>query len=89
MQGNYFKMFRKVKKNFKNLLKSKFLIADIEGDSFEYEIIESAVKKLSNPNFSALIAKASLTSAEGRKGVNSPSLNALYSLLDTLEKANC
>ena len=42
-------MFRKVKKKFKNLLKSKFLIADIEGDSFEYEIIESAVKKLSNP----------------------------------------
>ena len=49
MQGNYFKMFRKVKKKFKNFLKSRFLITDIEGDSFEYEIIESAVKKLSNP----------------------------------------
>ncbi len=42
-------MFRKVKKKFKNFLKSRFLITDIEGDSFEYEIIESAVKKLSNP----------------------------------------
>ena len=43
MQGNYFKMFRKVKKKFKNLLKSKFLIPDIEGDSFEYEIISEAI----------------------------------------------
>ncbi len=42
-------MFRKVKKKFKSFLKSRFLITDIEGDSFEYEIIESAVKKLSNP----------------------------------------
>jgi hypothetical protein len=42
-------MFRKVKKKFKSFLKSRFLITDIEGGSFEYEIIESAVKKLSNP----------------------------------------
>ena len=42
-------MFRKLKKKYNNFLKKKFLITKIEGDSLEYEILDSAVKQLSNP----------------------------------------
>ena len=42
-------MFRKIKQRYFNFLKSKFFITKIEGDSDEYEILESAVKKLNNP----------------------------------------
>ena len=42
-------MFRKIKKKYRNFLKSKFMITEIEGDHDEYEIIEKAVKRLLNP----------------------------------------
>lgn len=42
-------MFRKILKRFKNLLRSKYFISDIEGDSSEYEIIHTAVKRIENP----------------------------------------
>ncbi|MEC7168856.1 MAG: hypothetical protein VXV90_00315 [Pseudomonadota bacterium] len=43
-------MFRKIKRKlYKNFLKDKFLITDIEGDSLEYEIFESSIKRLTDP----------------------------------------
>ena len=42
-------MFRKLRKRYKNFIKEKFLITDIEGDSIDYEIFDSSVKRLSNP----------------------------------------
>ncbi len=42
-------MFRKLKKKYQNLIKDKFLITNIEGDSDEYEIFDSSVKRLTNP----------------------------------------
>ena len=42
-------MFRKIKKKYKNFLKTSFMISDFEGDSYDYEILESAVKRLHNP----------------------------------------
>lgn len=42
-------MFRKLRKRYKNFIKDKFLITDIEGDSIDYEIFDSSVKRLSNP----------------------------------------
>ena len=42
-------MFRKLRKRYKNFIKNKFLITNIEGDSIDYEIFDSSVKRLSNP----------------------------------------
>ena len=42
-------MFRKLKKKYQNLIKEKFLITDFEGDSDEYEIFDSSIKRLTNP----------------------------------------
>ena len=42
-------MFRKIKKKYRNFLKSKFMITEIDGDHDEYEIIEKAVKRLLKP----------------------------------------
>lgn len=42
-------MFRKIKKKYKNFLKSKLLITNIEGDGIEYEILDLAVKRLLKP----------------------------------------
>ena len=42
-------MFRKIKKKFKNFLKKNFMITDFEGDSYNYELLESAVKRLKKP----------------------------------------
>ena len=42
-------MFRKFKKKYQNFIKDKFLITNFEGDSDEYEIFDSSVKRLTNP----------------------------------------
>ena len=42
-------MFRKLKKKYKNFIKDKFLITSFEGDSDEYEIFDSSVKRLMRP----------------------------------------
>ena len=42
-------MFRKFKKKYQNFIKDKFLITNLEGDSDEYEIFDSSVKRLTNP----------------------------------------
>tara|TARA_B100002019_G_scaffold162985_1_gene140586 strand:+ start:171 stop:833 length:663 start_codon:yes stop_codon:yes gene_type:complete len=42
-------MFRKIKRKYKNFIKDKFLMTDIEGDSSEYEIFESSIKRLTDP----------------------------------------
>ena len=42
-------MFRKIKKKYKNFLKNYFMITNIEGDSYDYELLDSAVKRIKNP----------------------------------------
>lgn len=42
-------MFRKIKKRYKNFLKNYFMITNIEGDSYDYELLDSAVKRIKNP----------------------------------------
>lgn len=42
-------MIKKLKKTFKNILKSYFWISDFEGDSSDYDLLQSAVKRLTNP----------------------------------------
>ena len=42
-------MIRKMKRAFKKFFEDKFIFSRISGDSFEYEILENAVKKLKNP----------------------------------------
>jgi hypothetical protein len=42
-------MFRKITKKYKNFLKNYFMITDIEGDSYDYELLDSAVKRIKNP----------------------------------------
>lgn len=42
-------MFRKFKKKYQTFIKDKFLITNFEGDSDEYEIFDSSVKRLTNP----------------------------------------
>jgi len=42
-------MFRKIKKKYKNFLKNYLMITNIEGDSYDYELLDSAVKRIKNP----------------------------------------
>ena len=42
-------MIKKLKKTYKNILKSYFWISDFEGDSSDYDLLQSAVKRLTNP----------------------------------------
>ena len=42
-------MFRKITKKYKNFLKNYFMITNIEGDSYDYELLDSAVKRIKNP----------------------------------------
>ena len=42
-------MLRKLKKKYNKFIKDKFLITNFEGDSNEYEIFDSSVKRLSSP----------------------------------------
>lgn len=42
-------MFRKIIKKYKNFLKKTFMMTDIEGDSYDYGLLETAVKRIKNP----------------------------------------
>ena len=42
-------MFRKIIKKYKNFLKENFMISEIEGDSRNYELLDSAVRRIKNP----------------------------------------
>ena len=42
-------MFRKIIKKYKNFLKENFMMSEIEGDSRNYELLDSAVRRIKNP----------------------------------------
>jgi len=42
-------MFRKITKKYNSLLRKFFFLSKIEGDSFNYELLDSAVKRLNHP----------------------------------------
>ena len=42
-------VFRKIKRKYKYFLKKNFMLTDFEGDSYDYELLESAVKRLKKP----------------------------------------
>jgi hypothetical protein len=42
-------MFRNITKKYKKFIQKNFMLTEIEGDSYDYNILDSAVKQLSNP----------------------------------------